>query len=132
MQYRERPIPNFYQLLSQSVLVDMPLSGGDVISLEDGLQIQAVETPGHSNGSMSFVLNDKAVFTGDAIPVAHDLPIFVNDEQSIQSLDKISELSNIQYACPAWDEVYDKEKLTEVLNNSKGMLERLKSATFQV
>lgn len=132
VQYKERPIPNFYKLLSQSVAVDVALSDGDVISLEERLRIQAIETPGHSHGSMSFVLNDTAVFTGDAIPVAYDLPIFVNYEKSVQSLDKISELSNVQYTCPAWDEVYDKEKLAEVIHNSKDMLERLRSATVQV
>ena len=91
LQYKERPIPNFYRLLSQSVEVDMALSGGDLILLEDGLQIRAVETPGHSHGSMSFVLNDTVIFTGDAIPVEHDLPILVDYEQSIKSLDKIDE-----------------------------------------
>lgn len=132
LQYKERPIPNFYRLLSQSVEVDMALSGGDLILLEDGLQIRAVETPGHSHGSMSFVLNDTVIFTGDAIPVEHDLPILVDYEQSIKSLDKIGELSTIQYICPAWDEVYDKKKLTEVIDNSKGMLERLRSATVRI
>ena len=29
-------------------------------------------------------------------------------EQSLYSLDKINELSNVQYFCPAWDEIYDK------------------------
>lgn len=132
MQYKERPIPNFYQLLSEPVVVDRPLSHGDVISLEAGLQIRAVGTPGHSHGSMSFVLNDTVIFTGDAIPVIHDLPIFVNYEQSMQSLDRISGLPNIQYTCPAWDEVYDKEKAAEVIQSSKNMLERLKRATLQV
>ena len=132
MQYKERPIPNFYKLLSKSVVVDRPLSDGNVISLEVGLQIRAVGTPGHSHGSMSFVLNDTVIFTGDAIPVTYDLPIFVDYEQSVQSLDRISELSNIQYICPAWDEVYDKEKLPEVIHNSKDMLKRLRSATVRV
>lgn len=132
LQYQERSIPNFYQLLSQSVAVDQPLSDGDVITLENGLQIRVVETPGHSHGSMSYVLHNTAVFTGDAIPVAHDLPIFVDYKQSIQSLDRISELSDVQFICPAWDEIYDMKKAREVIKHSKEMMESLRRATIRI
>lgn len=131
-QYKERPIPNFYTLLSESVKVDVPLQDGDRVALENGLEICALLTQGHSQGSMSFILNNNLIFTGDAIPVAHDLPIFIDYEQSLYSLDRINELSGIQYFCPAWDEVYDKFKIEEVITNSKKMLHRLKDAVHQV
>lgn len=132
IQYRERPIPNFYTLLSESVKVDVPLQDGDSVTLEEGLEICALLTRGHSHGSMSFIFGDNIIFTGDAIPVAHDLPIFVDYEQSLYSLDRINELSNVQYFCPAWDEIYDKIRLKEVINDSKRMLHRLKDAVHQV
>lgn len=131
-QYRQRPIPNFYTLLPESVNVDVALRDGDKITLEDGLEVCALLTPGHSHGSMSFMLGNNLIFTGDAIPVAHDLPIFVDYEQSLYSLDVIKELSTVQYFCPAWDEVYDKTKLREVINDSKRLLYRLKDAVHQV
>ena len=132
IQYRERPIPNFYTLLSESVKVDVPLQDGDMVTLEEGLEICALLTRGHSHGSMSFILGNNLIFTGDAIPVAHDLPIFVDYEQSLYSLDRINELSDVQYFCPAWDEIYDKTRLKEVINDSKRMLHRLKDAVHQV
>lgn len=132
IQYRERPIPNFYTLLSESVKVDVPLQDGDSVTLEKGIEICALLTRGHSHGSMSFILGDNIIFTGDAIPVAHDLPIFVDYEQSLYSLDRINELSNVQYFCPAWDEIYDKIRLKEVVNDSKRMLHKLKDAVHQV
>lgn len=132
IQYRERPIPNFYTLLSESVKVDVPLQDGDMVTLEDGLEICALLTRGHSHGSMSFILGNNLIFTGDAIPVAHDLPIFVDYEQSLYSLDRINELSDVQYFCPAWDEIYDKIRLKEVINDSKRMLRKLKDAVYQV
>lgn len=131
-QYRQRPIPNFYTLLSESVKVDVPLQDGDSVLLEDGMEKHALLTQGHSHGSMSFLLDDNLIFTGDAIPVAHDLPIFVDYEQSLYSLDVINGLSTVQCFCPAWDEVYDKAKLKEVINDSKRMLHRLKDAVHQV
>lgn len=132
IQYRERPIPNFYTLLSESVKVDVPLQDGDSVTLEKGIEICALLTRGHSHGSMSFIFCDNIIFTGDAIPVAHDLPIFVDYEQSLYSLDRINELSNVQYFCPAWDEIYDKIRLKEVVNDSKRMLHKLKDAVHQV
>lgn len=132
IQYRERPIPNFYTLLSESVKVDVPLQDGDMVPLEEGLEISALLTRGHSHGSMSFILGNSLIFTGDAIPVAHDLPIFVDYEQSLYSLERINELSDVQYFCPAWDEIYDKTRLKEVINDSKRMLHRLKDAVHHV
>jgi len=132
IQFRERPIPNYYSLLSESVEVDVPLRDGDIVTLEDGIKICALLTPGHSIGSMSFVLNNDYAFVGDAIPVAHDLPIFVDYKESIYSLDRINELSEVKYFCPAWDEIYDKINIKEVINESKRMLQRLKDAVHKV
>lgn len=131
-QFSERPIPNFFQLLSESVKVSQPLKDGDSILLEDGIRIRALSTKGHSHGSMSFVLNEEEAFTGDAIPVAGDLPIFVDYEQTIESLDKLQSLSGIKNYCPAWDDVYDREKFDAVIENSKRMLTQLKDAVSQV
>ena len=69
---------------------------------------------------------------GDAIPVANDLPIFVDYEQTVRSLDAVQNIREIQFYCPAWDEVYDKNKLDTVITNSKIMLARLKAAVCQV
>ena len=132
IQFRERPIPNFYSLLKESVKVDAPLHDGDRVILEKGLEICAVLTPGHSRGSMSFVLDKDFVFTGDAIPVAYDLPIFIDYEQSLYSIDRIMELSKVKYFCPAWDEIYDKINIKDVINESKRMLQRLKDAVHKV
>ncbi len=131
-QFSERPIPNFYKLLSESVKVSQPLKDGDVIELEDDIKIKALSTKGHSHGSMSYIFNDEVVFTGDAIPVANDLPIFVDYEKTIKSLDILKNIAGIQFYCPAWDDVYDKNKLDTVIANSKIMLERLKDAVCQV
>lgn len=131
-QYEERPIPNFFTLLSESVKVNQPLMNGDVIELEESIKIYALATQGHSHGSMSYILNNELVFTGDAIPVANDLPIFVDFEETMKSLDKLQSLPHIQYYCPAWDDVYTREELTTVLEKSKAMLLRLKDTVLQV
>lgn len=132
IQFTKRPIPNFHQLLSESVKVDVPLDDGAVIQLEGDLRIEAISTKGHSHGSMSFCLNQQVLFTGDAIPVEHDLPIFADYGKTIESLQRIQGLSGIQYCCPAWDEVYSKEALSVVIEKSKSMLRNMKDAVLEV
>ncbi|MGN0329502.1 MAG: MBL fold metallo-hydrolase [Lachnospira sp.] len=131
-QFSERPIPNFFNLLPQSVAVNEPLKDKDVIEPEDGIKICGISTKGHSHGSMSYVLNDEVIFTGDAIPVANDLPIFTDYEQTLQSLDILENISGIQYYCPAWDNVYTNDEFSLVIKDSKEMLIRLYNAVSQI
>lgn len=131
-QFLERPIPNFFKLLSESVEVSQPLKDGDVIEPEEGLKITALSTKGHSHGSMSYILNDEVIFTGDAIPAANDLPIFVDYEQTVNSLDNLQNIAGIEYYCPAWDDVYTKEKFVLAIKNSKELLLKLKNTVIQI
>ncbi len=131
-QFAERPIPNFFKLLSESVQVSQPLKDGDVIIPEEGIKIRALSTKGHSHGSMSYILNDEVIFTGDAIPVQNDMPVFVDYEQTINSLNLLQGIAGIDCYCPAWDNVYNKSTLDVVIENSKNMLLRLKDTVLQV
>lgn len=130
-QYEERPIPNFFGLLPEPVKVDRALTGGEKWKVEDGIELCALLTKGHSHGSMSYILNHEIIFVGDAIPVAKDLPIFVDYNDSVASLDKIQSLPGIAYFCPAWDKVYTKKELDEVVEDSRKMLCRLRQAAYR-
>ena len=131
-QFSERPIPNFFELLSESVEVTKPLKDGDFIKPEDGITIKALSTKGHSQGSMSYILNEETIFAGDAIPVENDLPIFIDYQQTIKSLDLLQNIAEIRYYCPAWDEVYSKIDFDTVIDKSRKMLVRLKDVVQQV
>lgn len=105
-QYAERPIPNFYGLLKKSVGIDILVRDGDRIEPEKGLTFIIYETSGHSRESLSFYLQeDKILFTGDAIPVVDDVPIYISAVQSIETLNKVLALDGVEWYCPAWDEV---------------------------
>ena len=107
-QFAERPIPNFYKLLNQSVQIDRFIKDGDVLALEDGITLRAIDTKGHSAGSTSFLWKEKGtLFTGDAIPVLGDIPIYVSAKQSIETLERVLSLQDINEFLPAWDEPYD-------------------------
>lgn len=131
-QFRERPIPNFYGLLSESVEVDTPIEDGMIFKLEEGMEIKCISTSGHSHGSMSFLLNGDVIFIGDAIPVVNDIPIFVDYKATISTIEKLSEIEGISYYCPAWDDVYDARNFQVTTTASLQMLEKLKEAAIEV
>ena len=106
-QFIERPIPNFDKLLQNSVIVDKIIDKDIEIELEDCLSMKILSTPGHSSGSLSYLVNQKILFSGDAILVKGYIPIYTNVKESIDSLNKVLSLQLVEYYCPAWDCVYD-------------------------
>ena len=71
--------------------------------LVGGLSIKAIMTPGHTPGSMSYQVNDSCLFVGDAFgikdgKVEKPNQFFSSDmKTAIQSFDKISGLSDVEY-----------------------------------
>jgi hydroxyacylglutathione hydrolase len=65
--------PASYRL--QPARIDRELADGDVVELDDRLQLTVLATPGHSRGHLSFLLEDRRVtgpdarllFSGDAL-----------------------------------------------------------------
>lgn len=110
LQFRERPIPNFYSLAGKSCAVDTEVKDGDIIRLEDNLEVKVIGTAGHSADEVSYLVND-SLFTGDTIPVKGDIPIYVNVEDTLKSLDIIDSLEGIDTFYPAWDRAYSKDEI---------------------
>jgi glyoxylase-like metal-dependent hydrolase (beta-lactamase superfamily II) len=48
------------------VVIDRYLKDGEVVEL-GGIKILPIFTPGHSPGSMSFLINDRHLFSGDTL-----------------------------------------------------------------
>lgn len=61
-----------------------------------------------------------------------DLPIIVNYSQSLESLNKLLKLNNINYYAPAWDQIYSQSEIGEVIKNGKIILKDLYTATRQL
>lgn len=110
LQYKNRPIPNFYKLVNKSVDIDIILKDNDKIELESGLTLKAISTKGHSADGLAYILEEeKCIFTGDAIPIRGDIPIWINKEENKKTLEKLEKLQDINIYYPAWDIAYDKE-----------------------
>ena len=129
LQFKERPIPNFYQLAGKSSLVDMVVADGDCIALEEDFTIQVIGTPGHSADEISYIIGDSA-FIGDTVPVKGDIPIYVNREDLLNSLRKLSGLSAIHTFYPAWDKTYSCEEMQEKVREAVEMINLLDDAAY--
>lgn len=131
LQFKERPIPNFYNLAGKSCKVDKVIKDGDVISLEDGLDIKVIGTPGHSADGVSYLVDD-ALFIGDAVPVKGDIPIMVDEQASRYTLERIAALPDIETYYPAWNHTYSKDDMAEKLKSAKDLLDLLKDAVIEM
>ncbi len=109
----------------------MVVADGDEISLEDGMEIKAIGTPGHSADGLSY-LTGNALFIGDAVPVKGDIPIFVDEQASRYTLERIAALPDIETYYPAWDHTFSKEDMAEKLASAKELLDILKTAVMEI
>jgi hydroxyacylglutathione hydrolase len=104
-QYQERPIPNFFELVEGSVVVNRELGEGDTVSWDNGKTIRVLETPGHSPGSISFFCEEEGVlFTGDVVPAVGTLPIYVDPQASIESIRRLEKISSVKHLLSSWHE----------------------------
>jgi len=107
LQNRERPVPGFAMLVGGPVQIDRELGDGEPVK-PDGTgagEMQVFHTPGHSPGSISlFMQSEGALFSGDAVPVPGDLPVYDDAVASAESVMRLRRLTGIRVLLSAWDE----------------------------
>lgn len=101
LQNRQRPVPGFHDLLSGSVQVEQELTDGEKIVLGPSLRMEVFHTPGHSPGSCSFLL-EGILFSGDAIPLPGEMPIYDDFTISLASLERLQYTPGARRLCMSW------------------------------
>jgi hydroxyacylglutathione hydrolase len=82
------------------------LAGGDVISVGT-IEVQAIATPGHTPGSLSYLVNDTVLFTGDTLTLqnglVHTFYRLLDMDMATQgeSIKKLARLQNVSLLCTA-------------------------------
>lgn len=133
LQSRERPVPGFHSLVGGSVKVDRILGDGDILNLDDGLSLKVLHTPGHSKGSISLLLQeDGALFSGDAIPIAGDLPIYEDALASVRSIKRLEAIGGIKHLLAAWDDPQKNGMVYQRMDEGLQYLQRIHEAVFKV
>jgi hydroxyacylglutathione hydrolase len=133
LQFKERPVPGFRSLVEGSVGVDRVLEDGDALLLEDGLSLKVIHTPGHSSGSISlFLVEEGALFSGDAILLAGDLPIYDDAVEYARSVETLKSLEGVKMLLSSWDDPRSGEQIPQAMNNSLDYLKRINRAVLKV
>lgn len=126
LQFSQRPVPGFYDLVGGSVKVDGLLENGQVLTLEDRISLQVLHTPGHSAGSISlFMPGTGALFCADAVPIPGDVPIYDDVVASLASIQKLQDVTGVNYLLSAWDEPRREGEIVEVLARAADFINRL-------
>jgi hydroxyacylglutathione hydrolase len=82
------------------------LKDDDVIFV-GSIKIRAISTPGHTTGSMSYLVNESVLFVGDTFKLINNKVypkktcINMNTEQQQESIRKLACLENVHLACTA-------------------------------
>jgi len=131
-QFRERPILNFHSLVEGSVEVDLVLRDGDNLDLGDGQTIKVVHTPGHSRGSVSLLFqDDRALFSGDAIPISGGVPIYEDVLSSIRSIRKLKVIKGLEVLLASWDEPQHGDRVYELMDEGLRYFQQVHEVVHQ-
>jgi glyoxylase-like metal-dependent hydrolase (beta-lactamase superfamily II) len=125
-QFADRPIPNFYRLVNHSVRITDIIRDRDILRLEKDITIRVINACGHSPESLAYNFSEeRALFTGDAIPATGDIPIYISAEKSLGTLDRLSSVTDIDLYLPAWDEPADAETGLLAIRNASALLQNI-------
>ncbi|RPI38553.1 MAG: MBL fold metallo-hydrolase [Methanoregulaceae archaeon] len=134
LQNRERPVPGFATLVGGPVQLDHELDDGDAIEPDDtrAVDLQVLHTPGHSPGSISLWMESEgALFSGDAIPVTGDLPVYDDAVASARSLHRLRGIAGIRILLSSWDDPREKDDAYRQMDRGAEYLQRIHEAVRQ-
>lgn len=87
---------------------------------------------GHSCEALSYLLQEEhCIFTGDAIPVRGDIPIWIQKEDNRKSLEKLKELERADLFYPAWDMTYTKEEAKRKIEDALILMDEIQKTVIQ-
>lgn len=133
LQAKERPVPNFHSLVEGSVEVDEILEDGDIIDLGKNISLKVIHTPGHSKGSISlFIPEEGVLFSGDAIPIKGDLPIYEDFMESVESINKLKTIKAIKILLMSWDDPKEDDQAYKIMDKGLEFLQEINKSVIKI
>lgn len=129
LQANERPTKEFDRLVGGNVAVDQEVTDGDCIELEPGLQLEVIHTPGHSSGSVCYLLKgDQVLFSGDAVAFAWGVPVYDDVMVSLASVRRLQSLRGVACLLSSWDQPRYGQAVSDVFNRCPVYLQTIHHA----
>jgi len=133
LQAKERPVPGFESLVAGPVAVDRLLEDGEVFDLGCGLKLEVFHTPGHSKGSISILLlGYMALFSGDAIPVPGEMPVYEDVIATVSSIKKLKAIKGVRHLLPSWDEPRKDDAVYQRMDEGLDYLQRIHEVVLKI
>lgn len=126
LQFKNRPVPGFYELVDKPVEIDELLNGNEIINV-GSTDIEILNSPGHSPGSINLLFkNENIIFTADSIPLKNDIPNYDNYNDLVQSLQTIIKHAPYNAVLSSWNSpFYSLDDQLHILKEGMCYLERI-------
>lgn len=104
-QFQERPVPQFYDIVKESVQVDQILCGGNLVDLGNST-LEVYEIPGHEKGQLAyFHKEDGVLITADGVPIPGEIPIYDSVADELTTLRRLQKINGVKTLLTSWDDV---------------------------
>lgn len=130
VQYRERPVYDFYKLTGQAIRVTQRLQDRDEIDFGDGVRLQVLFTPGHSPGSMSlFDTQEGVLISADLLQPVGGLPLYSDLKATRESLRRVLQAAEVKKLyCSHNERPYAGAEIPAAIQSSLDYLDRMDEA----
>lgn len=133
LQCAQRPVPGFKNLVEGSVKVDGVLKDGDIINLDENLSLRVIHTPGHSNGSVAYLIKEEgALLCGDAVLSSNQMPVFDDLAESINSVKKLDKINDVEILLSSWDDPRKGGQIHDVFKDSVNYFTKIQQAVNKI
>ena len=65
------------------------------------------------------------MFIGDTVPVKGDIPIYINREMTLNSLNILDSTEGVNTFYPAWDKTYTKKEMSEKTEEARRLIRQI-------
>jgi hydroxyacylglutathione hydrolase len=133
-QVKERPVPGFFDLVDEPVIIDGFLEHGQIIKADEDISLRIIHSPGHSRGSINILFEeDRILFTADSIPVKNDIPNYDNFNDLVKSLNCIRTYVDYSVLLTSWTPpLTDRKEIEKFLDEGEGYLKILDEAVTAI
>jgi len=134
LQFKERPVPGYHKLVGGPVSLDRLLVDGQTLDLGGPVSCEVLHTPGHSAGSISlFFGREKALFSGDALILPGELPIYDDIRTCVASMKRLRQVSDVEVLLSSWEApIEGREAIMSRIQEGIRYLERIHQTVLEL
>lgn len=103
LQYENRPVPAFFDLVDCSSKVDSLVEDGETLRLQKDLTLKFITSSGHSKSMLNILFEeDKILFSADSVPLKNDIPVYDNYRDLLSSLEAMKKNTQYEIMLTSW------------------------------